>query len=71
VQITAEGVMSEHLTKPWIIVEHSESFEVQASNGVGVAYVYFEDEEIRRGLLKRMSKALALRVAKRIAAVGE
>ncbi|HWW46298.1 MAG TPA: hypothetical protein VNZ94_00465 [Xanthobacteraceae bacterium] len=63
--------MTERLPKPWTIVEHSESFEVQASNGVGVAYVYFEDEEIRRGLLKRMSKALALRVAKRIAAVGE
>jgi len=63
--------MSEHLTKPWIIVEHSESYEVRSSNDVGVAYVYFDNHESRRSRTKWMPKPLALRVARRIAALGE
>ncbi len=32
------------LPAPWSIIEHSESFEIQAANDQNLAYVYFEDE---------------------------
>jgi hypothetical protein len=59
--------MSKRLPAPWIVIEHEESFEVQAANGVHVAFVYFEEEITRRQLQRRMTRADARFVAERIA----
>lgn len=53
--------------RPWTIVENPESFEVLDADGVKLAFVYFEDEPLRRALVKRLSKDEARRLAKEIA----
>lgn len=52
--------------KPWKIVEHEESFEIQDAAGVHLCYVYFTDDPIRRGMMKRLSKYDARRMAEQI-----
>jgi hypothetical protein len=42
--------------QPLQLVEHSSSFEIRAANGQHLAFVYFEDEPIRRDLLKHLTK---------------
>jgi hypothetical protein len=51
------------LSKPWEIIEHRESFEVKTANGLGVAFVYFEDENPSRRfeLGRRGTKRFLLR----------
>ena len=44
--------------KPWVLVEHEESFEVASANGRILAYVYFEDEQGRRDVTKRSAARL-------------
>lgn len=56
--------------KPWKLVEHSESFEVQDAAEVGLCFIYFEDEPIRREMMKRLSKDDARRMATQIIAPG-
>jgi len=59
------------LPRPWIIVEHDESFEIQAANGVCVAYLYFDEgDPVRQAVRKRMDRASALAVAKAVAKIG-
>ena len=59
------------LTRPWTIIEHQESFEIQSSSGISVAYVYFDEgDPIRQAVRKRMDRASALAVAKAIAKIG-
>ena len=55
------------LPAPWRVVEHSESFVVEDANGRPLAYVYFEDEPVRRGLMNRLTSDEAWRVASNIA----
>ncbi len=52
---------------PLRIRQSGESFVVEDVGGVALAYVYFEDEPTRRGLVKRLSQADAKRVAQTIA----
>lgn len=52
--------------KPWKIVDHEESFEVQDAAGVALCFIYYEDEPIRRGMMKRLSKYDARRMAEQI-----
>ncbi len=56
------------LPAPWSIIEHSESFEIQAANGQNLAYVYFEDENAtRRHIMGRLTRDEAAPVAANIA----
>ncbi len=52
---------------PLRIRKSGESFIVEAAGGIALAYVYFEDEPTRRGLVRRLSAKDAKRVAQTIA----
>ncbi|MBS4019884.1 MAG: hypothetical protein KGZ68_16815 [Dechloromonas sp.] len=54
-------------TLPLRIRKSGESFVVEDSGGVALAYVYFEDEPTRRGLVRRLSADDAKCVAQAIA----
>ncbi|MBG0801256.1 hypothetical protein IYW40_07135 [Methylocystis sp. H4A] len=54
-------------TLPLRIRRTSESFAVEDANGVALAYVYFEDDPGRRGLVNRLSGGDAKVVAQTIA----
>lgn len=45
--------------RPWMIVEHEESFEIRDAAGDTVTYIYFEDEPLRRSVSGRVTKAEA------------
>jgi hypothetical protein len=69
--VTKEGE-PRRLTAPWEIIEHRESFEVKTANGLGVAFVYFEDDNpTRRFEMGRLTRDEALRVALNIAKLPE
>jgi hypothetical protein len=51
---------------PWRIEENSESYIVMDSLGQKLAYIYFEDEPIRQGILKRINKGDAWQLARAI-----
>ena len=52
------------LSPPWEVIEHRESFQVRTANGLGVAFIYFEDENpTRRFEMGRLTKDEARRVA--------
>ena len=56
------------LSPPWDVIEHRESFEVRTANGLGVAFIYFEDDNpTRRFEMGRLTKDEARRVAANIA----
>jgi hypothetical protein len=57
--------------KPWMLVEHEESFEVASASGRILAYVYFEDEQGRRDVTKRISREDARRLAIQIQRLPE
>ena len=60
------------LSKPWAVIERKESFEVRTANGLGMAFVYFEDENpTRRFEMGRLTRDEALRVALNIAKLPE
>lgn len=53
---------------PLLICKSGESYIVEDANGIALAYVDFENEPIRRGLINRLSGADAKAVAQTIAA---
>ncbi len=55
---------------PYTIVEHEESFCVMRGE-TRLAYIYFEDEDTRRHLMKRLTRAEAAALAQAIAGLGE
>jgi hypothetical protein len=60
------------LSAPWDVIEHRESFQVRSANGLGVAFIYFEDENpTRRFEMGRLTKDEARRVAANIAKLPE
>jgi hypothetical protein len=42
--------------RPWKVIEHDESYEVQDAVGLPLASVYFENETIRQSSTRRLSK---------------
>jgi hypothetical protein len=52
---------------PLRIRKATESFVFEDANGVALAYVYFEEDRSRRGLVNRLSGADAKPVAQTIA----
>ena len=52
---------------PWRVEEITESFYIRDDNGQALAYVYFEDEPGRRGVMKRPTKDEARRIAANMA----
>jgi hypothetical protein len=52
---------------PLRICNAAEAFVVEDAGGVALAYVYFEEDPSRRGLLNRLSGADAKAVAQTIA----
>ena len=53
--------------RPWKVIEHDGSYEVQDTTGLPLASVYFENETIRQSSTRRLSKDEARRVAAQIA----
>jgi hypothetical protein len=54
-------------TPPWDVDEARESFCVRDSKGQALAYVYFEDENVRRMSMGRLTRDEARRIAIHIA----
>jgi hypothetical protein len=54
----------------WQIIEHRESFEI-TTKGIALAYIYFEDEPVRREMTRRLTKAQAEWMAHQIARIPE
>ncbi|WP_018408459.1 hypothetical protein [Methylocystis rosea] len=61
-------------TLPLRIRRSGESFAVEDASGVAIAYVYFEEDPSRRGLVSRLSgadaKAVAQTIARALTAAG-
>jgi hypothetical protein len=53
--------------RPWQVIEHDDSFEVTDAAGLGLAVVHFDDRPSRQAMLKRLSKAEARRLARKVA----
>jgi hypothetical protein len=51
---------------PWKVQENRESFVVADASGQPLAHVYFEDESIRQGITRRLSKGDAWQLARAI-----
>jgi hypothetical protein len=51
---------------PWKVEELDESYVVVDGLGQRIAYLYFEDESIRQGIMKRLSKDDAWKIARAI-----
>jgi hypothetical protein len=56
---------------PWKVVEHKESFHVEDAHGQELAHFYFEDEETRRSIMRRMTKREAWKMAVNFAKLPE
>jgi hypothetical protein len=53
--------------RPWKVIKHDDSYEVQDAVGLSLASVYFDDEKIPRSSARRLSKDEARRIAAQIA----
>jgi hypothetical protein len=56
---------------PWTYEDRGEAFIVRDANGWPIAYVYFEDDEKRRDMTKRVTREEARRIAAAIARLPE
>ena len=69
--LVTEPAEPRRLPAPWHVVEHSESFVVEDANGRPLAYVYFEDEPVRRSLMNRLTSDEAWLEHRKIARLVE
>jgi hypothetical protein len=63
--------MSSPFVRPWRIVEHEGSFEIQSADERALAHVYFENGEGRRGVMKRLHREDARWLADQIMRLPE
>ena len=63
--------MPRHFPPPWFVMELSNSFVVKDNLGDAVAYVYFEDEPVRRAAGRLMSRDEARQIADNVAKLPE
>jgi len=63
--------MPRHFPAPWFVMELSNSFVVKDNLGDAVAYVYFEDEPVRRAAGRLMSRDEARQIADNVAKLPE
>jgi len=71
---TAEAGQNEPahaFSTPWRMAENMEAFEIKDATGRRLASVYFDDNQLRRELTKRLSKQEARTMARRIARLPE
>jgi len=69
---SAEAAAMTKISLPLRVIETTESFAIEDAAGTSIAYVYFDDgDAVRRAVRKRLTKAQARQVAKRIRALGD
>ena len=51
---------------PWKVEEHDESYLVTDGFGQRLVYLYFENESVRQGIMKRLTKDDAWKLARAI-----
>jgi hypothetical protein len=56
---------------PWYVEAHTESFAVHDANGRVLAFIYFDEDEKRRDIAKRLTREEARRIAIAIARLPE
>ena len=56
---------------PWSSEEHSGYYAIRDRNGLGLAYIYFENKGDRRSAAKMLSKDEARRIAANFATLPE
>jgi len=56
---------------PWSSEEHSAYFVIRDRNGLGLAYIYYENEPRRRSTAKLLTKDEARRIAANFAKLPE
>lgn len=66
-----EPPVSRRLPAPRKVIEHAESYVIEDANGQALAYVYFENDPVRRSLTNRLTCDEAWRVASNIAKLPE
>jgi hypothetical protein len=63
----AKPSIRERFPPPWQAIEMASGYQITASNGRAVAYVYGEAETTRRAILNQPTPEEALAIAKAIA----
>jgi len=64
--LSAVMVYPRRFPAPWRVEERDECYIVVDGSGQKLAHLYFEDEPIRQGILKRLGKDDAWRIARAI-----
>ena len=59
--------MPRHLPAPWIIEEQDECFIIRDANEQVLAHIYFEGEDSRHTVMRRLTRDEAWRIAANIA----
>ena len=59
------------LPRPWVVEEVDECFVVKTASGLTISHHYFEDEDSRRGVMNRLTRDEARRVAANVAKLPE
>lgn len=58
--------------RPWHLIEHQESFEIQDADDFHIAFIYFDvtGDQVSRKVRRRITKDQARAVAEHLLAIG-